>query len=323
MSSCSTIEIIRINVEKPAQITLPAYVQNITIVNNAITQPDSINHTIKKSFPSIEVALPADSINTVLTQALAQFMNEEQFYNRVTAYDKSLRESGFFLTETTIGQDEIRRIADETNADAVISLDRFVVQSSLMWRYGVPDLTATMQAKFRVYAAGGEIIGYPISFQDTLYWYDEMSESPLITMKESLSQSAVHTADKMVSMFIPYWQQQNRWFYTGSSKEMREAAKKAMANEWKEAALLWGELYDREEKPLKKALLASNIALANEMLDDVENALTWATISYNLHEESGNGNSKTDFFRIIAFRNELNKRLNEFQRLDKQKRVGE
>jgi hypothetical protein len=71
---------------------------------------------------------------------------------------------------------------------------------------------------------------------------------------------------------------------------------------------------------LKKAKLASNIALANEMLDDVENALTWAEIAYRLYEEYGNENSGTDLFRILAFRRELKTRVNDFEKLDRQKR---
>ncbi|MDR1809131.1 MAG: DUF6340 family protein, partial [Prevotella sp.] len=245
-TSCSTVEVIGIDVEKPAQITLPTCIQNITIVNNAITQPDSINHTIKKSFSTMEAAIPADSINTVLTQALAQFMDEKQFYNQVIAYDRPLRESGFFLTEQAIGQDSIRRIVGETNADAIISLDRFIAQATITERYNSwidYSMEVTMQAKFRIYDADGSTIGQPVLFQDTLYWNLDYPDSWLSTMKEALKQSAIYTADKMTSMFIPYWRRQNRWIYTGGGKDMREAVQNAMTNNWKEAALLWGELY--------------------------------------------------------------------------------
>jgi hypothetical protein len=322
LSSCSTVEIVRIDVEKPAQVTLPAYIQNIVVVNNAVIQPDSMGQIIKRNASVASGKMPCDSLNIILTQALAQFMDDEKFYNQVVAYDEPLRKDNLFGFEMIIESDKIRQISEETGADAVISLDKFIIISTLEYSVAfVAELTLDVQAKFRIYDGDGRGIGLPVVFRDTLCW-NAWDYGDMMSAGEAARQAAIHVADKMVSMFIPFWQPQNRWFYTDSGREMREAAQKAMANKWKDAALLWGSLYDREEKPLKKAKIASNIALANEMLDDVENALIWADISYNLYEEYGNETPQEDFFRIVAFRAELKNRVSDFKKLDLQKGVS-
>ncbi|GAB6010501.1 DUF6340 family protein [Viscerimonas tarda] len=329
LSSCSTIETIRISVEKPAQVTLPPSIRSIVIVNNAVQQPDSIGYTIVNGKGEDDVVVPSDSLNAInnmLTQALAQFMDDEKFFDKVTLFDKPLRTDNVFLAETLIDDTTIQRIAAETGADAVVSLDRFLTKIILIkqarYHTNLSMLEVKIQAKFRVYSNEGKLMGPPVSFNDTLYWNDANEYVPFPGMKEGLKQAALHTADKMVPMFIPYWMEQNRWYYTNSGGKMMKATQYAVANKWKEAALIWGEVYETEESSVRRAKLASNIALANEMLDDVENAMNWANISYNLFEEcfQNHRSTDTDLFRIMAFRDELKRREADFHKLDKQKR---
>ena len=335
LSSCSTTKMIKIRVEKPAQVTLPKFVRNITIVNNAVVQPDTIGHTLTEweSFLKIrkQVSVPSDSVNIILLQALTQFMNEEGFYDKVELHNNTLREDDQFLVETAIDTLVLQQIAKETNADAILSLDRVVAKTDIGRRqdtwphYDV--LRVVIQAKFRIYSKEGKRMDYPvIMFQDTLRWNSlDYNRKPFITQTNGLKEMAIHTADKMVSMFIPFWQEQYRLCYTYGDKRVKDAFYEAQKGKWKDAALIWGDLFENEKRIEKRAKLASNIALANEMLDDIENALNWANISYELFEERYNSNKrnksvKEDLRHIATFRKILKNRVNEFHKLDEQER---
>lgn len=329
-TSCATMEIIKVNVQKPAQITLPASVQNVTIINNAATQPDTIGHTKKERLKQEEtMSVSSDSINFILVEALAQFMNDEGFYNQVIPYDESLRSDNLFLLETAIDTSSIKKIIEETNADALISVDRFNTKSKLsqIWRYGLVfnTLEVKMQAKFRVYSTDGKLIGSPILFQDSIYWDSSNPDVVFPSSEEALKQAAIYTADKMVKAFIPFWQLQNRWYYTNNGSKMREASQRISKNDWRGAAVIWGDLFYNEKNDHEKAKLASNISLANEMLDDIENALTWANISYEFFEKYKDKNAinEENFMRIKAIKEELERRINEFEKLDIQKGIIE
>jgi hypothetical protein len=258
-------------------------------------------------------------------------MDDEQFYNQVIAYKKPLRKDGFFLAETDIQPDEIRHIASETNADAVISLNVFVVLLNYKAHYRYGNLTAAVHAKFNVYDAVGNPIGEPVLYQDSfqmdrsyLSSNTYRTNNVLFEMKKSLRESAIYAADKVASMLAPHWQQQERWiFYSGLQKESREATLKATANEWKEAAQIWSDLYEQEDNSLKKAKLASNIAVANEMQDDVESAFAWANISYELFGEYGEGISNPGFTFVSNYCKDLKTRIDDFKKLDEQKRGSE
>ncbi|MFR9165671.1 MAG: hypothetical protein ACLVKO_05390 [Dysgonomonas sp.] len=79
--SCSSVKFITVNVEKPASLTIPSSVRNIVIVNNTGVQPADIGHfTLKGIDDEEKVEVSSDSLNIILTQALAQFMDEESFF---------------------------------------------------------------------------------------------------------------------------------------------------------------------------------------------------------------------------------------------------
>ena len=122
-------------------------------------------------------------------------------------------------------------------------------------------------------------------------------------------------ADAVTSSIVPSWKTDNRWYYSDSSKGMREATKMVLAGKWQEAADIWSELYDKEKNTNKKIRLASNIALANENLDDIENALAWINIAYDLLPQK----SKSDLASQVFFYKEtLTKRNLDKNKLYKQ-----
>jgi len=326
LTSCGGVQIITVNIQKPAMMPIQLDIQNITVVNNTVPQPSDIGHDAIEYSKEEKVNVSGDSLGIITVQALAQFMDEEGFFKTVSAYELVLRDDNSFLAEKPLLPAAISEIAKETDADAVISLDYLIFQSTVNTQNIGDGLTSdkldvNIDARFRIYSGNGELLTPVVAFQDTLHWENIRQGNYSLTedfpsRREALKLSSLHIADKMVSMFIPFWEDQYRLYYWDSSTKMRVAALHADNSEWQNAALIWGEIYEKDNNTKKKAKLAANIALANEMLDDIENALKWANISYDLFISVYKSDQNADIEYITAYKSVLEQRLKDFGELD-------
>ncbi|NDW17725.1 hypothetical protein D0T53_02195 [Dysgonomonas sp. 216] len=338
MISCATTEFFNIEIQKPAQYPLPLDIKNVVIVDNTITQPADIGHKniIGNSEESISVS--SDSVSTVLIESLAQFLEEEKFFDKVTSLKSPLRQTGSFLHELQIDSSTVQQIAQTEEADGIISLDKLIMQSEKKAAPLGDGLTQEkmklyIEARFRIYSAKGLLISPSILYQDTLQWENtkyrdlkitdfnpELEEIPY-PRKKVLYQGAIYIGSEMVKMFTPYWENQTRWYYTNGSTNMRQAAAKASGNRWDDAASVWENLFDKETKPIKKAKLASNIAVANEMQDNIESAFEWSLQAVDLYNsvdlKNKSENDAMNEIRDKEYSKELARRVKDMELLRK------
>jgi hypothetical protein len=105
LSSCSGLKYLTVETLEPAQVNLPDNILRVAVVNNVVQQPDEIGHDLIKlgSNSTEREKASSDSIAIFYTEALTQFLDEADYYQRVTYYSKPLREdSDFFYGETPI-----------------------------------------------------------------------------------------------------------------------------------------------------------------------------------------------------------------------------
>ncbi len=144
----------------------------------------------------------------------------------------------------------------------------------------------------RVYALDGSQLSPPVAHLDSLFM-DGLTDWSRLTnsipeINKLVTDVSIKAADDVTSIFVPSWKTQDRWFYSDNSKEQKEAILLVKNGKWQEAAEIWGELFEKETNRKKKIRLASNIALANESLDDVDNALNWINTPSPRFSTAGN-----------------------------------
>lgn len=292
LGSCVSTNYMIVEMKEPARVTLPPEIVNVAVVDNS--------YIPNKQYPAEEtsyvqnkdtIEISTDSARIHLTKSLAQFMEEEKFFNEVTYYPYF--KSGPDSISTLLTKDEIADICYETNSDALISVDRCLIDGSLEV-IPIYDYYYMMRISARVvmntYKADGTPLHTPILFSDTLYWDGLLpgKSGPvhflreLPPVKDAMMEIATLAADRLTNVFIPYWAKVERKYYSSGSSEMKKASALASEYKWTEAALIWGDLYEKEDKPAKKIRLAYNIALANECLGDIANALNWNNIAIDL-----------------------------------------
>ena len=329
--SCAGIKTLTIQTQEPAQVTLPKVVGKLLIVDNVVSQPYDIGHSNKKLGRTQEdkVSVRTDSLSTIFTEALTQFLNGEGFYDNVMLYDKPLRHDNEYWREDPITPEKMIELKKSSGADAVVSLDKLLVTSDWQDLYvqeGYPyaKLSGKITSTLRVYLPSMEGQIPTVQFIDSLYWEgfdisDGMAYAEFVIphAEHALKDLSIYAADKMTYVLTPHWVTQERWYYTIPSSKMREAESFAAQSNWEEANKRWESFYNTTKNKSDKAKTASNIALGYEMLDEIETAREWINIAQKLFEESTSSNS-LERKRVAIYKTELERRLNNSNKLNMQ-----
>ncbi|RNC64679.1 DUF6340 family protein [Proteiniphilum sp. X52] len=321
MSSCAGIKYLTVETREPAQVNLPSNVLSIAIVNNVVQQPDEVGHD---SIPightqAKRSKVSSDSVAVFYTEALAQFLDEEDYFQRVMYYNQPLRSDHDFFQEKPVDPETMHRIRRETGADAIISLDKLIVETKKrdhfrQQGYTYADMTGKIHSVLRVYMPTMEGKIPAAQYTDSIRWegFDiqdgrAYADIMLPSRKEAIKILAVHAAEKMTYVFAPHWEMQDRWYYTLPNSLMREGEAYAKGSQWSNAIEKWEAFYNNSSKKTDKAKAAGNIALAYEMIDDMDRALEWATLSNNLFIESTAPNS-LERRRSLLYKIEIERR---------------
>ncbi|NLC50249.1 MAG: hypothetical protein GX762_07775 [Bacteroidales bacterium] len=330
VTGCAGIKTLTIQTQEPAQVTLPTNVGKLLIVDNVVGQPYDIGHSKKKLGRSAEkVSVRTDSLSIIFTEALAQFLNEEGFYDEVMLHNKPMRNDKEYWSEKPLSPETMLELKKSSGADAIVSLDKILVASEwedLFVQEGYPyaKLSGKIRSTLRVYLPTLEGQIPTVQYIDSLYWegFDisdgrAYAEFVIPHAESALKELASYAADKMTYVLTPHWVTQERWYYTMSSSTMREAEAFVAQAKWEEAIAKWDSFYNSAKNKADKAKAASNIAMGYEMLDDIETARDWVLIAQKLFEE-GTPASSIERKRISIYKTEIERRLDNTNKLNMQ-----
>lgn len=283
VTSCSSTKYLSIDVRQPAKLTFAKDIVNVGIVDNAgvVLSDEDVEEALTASTDEQMSAIISQSRKAFLG-SLVQFMNEEKFFNQVSLYSTATRTDKRFDALVPLSKSDISDIAKEMHVDAIITLDKLNSNSSPIKinlnGFLYSTYKGSTEVMLRTYNAEGKALSPLISVSDSIYW-DENTPKKEIKAYEEL---ALSLSEGTTRLIIPYWETQERFIYTDGTKLMKEAYKYVEKKEWADAAKVWGAAFDAETKNVRKAKIASNIALANENLDDLTNAVQWIRIASNL-----------------------------------------
>lgn len=287
-TSCVSTKYLSIDVLQPAKIKFAETVVNIGIVDNAGA---AISDTVQDVTHSPSEVITSRGKDVFLS-SLAQFMDEEKYFNAVTLYPKAIRTDKNYGRQLPMMKSTIRDIAKEIDADAIISLDVFDTESSERmitangWRFSAAEAKTSIM--FRIYNSAGAAISPIMATTDSLTWMGDPDTQ--YSDLEYYEQLSLRLSEGMTKQLIPYWETQERMLYTDGTKLMKTAKKHFDKGQWADAAKVWGAAFENESNSMRKAKIASNIALANESLGDITNAVQWIRIAGNMLE----GDTKKD-----------------------------
>ena len=263
------------------------------IVNNAAQQPDDFGHQfIHSQNRDSTLSIPVDSMAYHFCMSLGKKIAESPFFEDVRLCDDTLRHDSDFYFSRPLTVSEVKWYCDEYDVDALITLDKFFLKTVLFNSntYGYDNLNfikveLTGEIKTRL---PGENVAFTIPFTDSLKLTMDYYIAESFTIQDvqyAMRYLSEYTGQNMHMHFVPYWSEDNRWFYTSISSDWKRATAFAAVEKWESAAAIWKPLFDKATKKQQKARLASNLALAYEMRGDFSKALEFAETAYALYGE--------------------------------------
>lgn len=302
-TACSTVNYIGIDTYNPAEVTFPDNVAKVLMVNNAVPQPPDRGYELTLlGHPQDTCRIPADSALFDACRALGMALVDAGYFHDVLLYDTNTRTDSLYYEDRKLPVDVVNALCEENGADAVISVDRLLFDmkrqvTELPEGYLIGAINTQISAVFRSYLPGRAVPLATVYAADSLFWAESAPSLDLLDKLLPTSEEAAREAGQYIGLkaspnFVPHWQNETRWYFTGISSAWKEASAYAAAEKWDMASERWQRLYDASSGWKAKARAASNLALAEEMKGNMSKAHEWASLSYALFRQYGGEKDK-------------------------------
>lgn len=345
LSGCQSMEYLSIDYMQPAEISFPAELKRVAIVNNMPENPD--NRLILENTDNSSQNGTNTNHNTryyngdaaIATESLAQAIADENYFDEVVICDSALRANDRIPRKATLSKNEVTQLTKQLDVDFLIALENVQMKAVKRVRFSpyynlyIGTIDVKVYPTIRIYLPGRQGPLATLNCNDSIFW-EEAGVSPghinrlLIDDKELLKQTSEFAGSIPVKELLPYWQTARRYFFTGGSVNMRDAAIYAREQNWKAATRLWEKVYE-SKKGKQKMQAAYNMALGFEMQDSIAQAFEWAkkaqSIAFEVDnvklKQTGNGveaYSVPNYMMTTHYANELEKRKETMNRLQMQ-----
>ncbi|MDR0962044.1 MAG: DUF6340 family protein [Mediterranea sp.] len=343
--ACQTVEQLSIDYMLPAEVTFPSTLKRMGVVNNMPATPD--NKAILEDEENSpkgpnEVARKTTYFNgdaVITTEALANALVQANYFDEVVICDSALRTHDAFPRVSTLSKDEVINLTQGLDVDFLVALENIQVRARRKISYQ-PEIEAyegTLDVKVypivKIYLPERTRPMTTVQSVDSIFWEEYGGSMAavnhrLIDDEEMLKQASEFAGSVPAKQLLPYWTQGERYFFSGGSVNMRDAAVYVKEKNWSKAIELWQQEYNRK-KVKQKMQAAYNLALGYEMQDSIAVAAEWALKAQNAAYEVDKVEEKKNRGSIAAWEipnyietsryvTELNKRRKGLSRLDAQ-----
>ncbi|AEA45968.1 DUF6340 family protein [Fluviicola taffensis] len=298
-SSCRTTQGMRIQVQKPSRISVNKAIKTITLLNHSIPGREGLlEGTLTLETPKQDKELSNECI-----RGIDELLRTSERF-QIKRCDSSMLASKSSSIDfgTTMNWDQVDSICKKYETDALLVLEFFdtdfsvinpaatavnTVQNVLNGNSPEVQITgkATARAGFRLYYPATKTIEYEDRYKQDRTWV-QRSTNPieaiarLIKRNDALIEVSYYTGESFAHDLVPLYFWQQRMMYIGKKDGMKIGARQALTRDWEGALKTWLEVYESSPKAKFRARAAYNIALAYEVLNDLQNAKKWVQTSY-------------------------------------------
>jgi len=324
LSACSSINYVNIETYKPAEITFPTRVNKVLIVNNAVPQPADMGYEYTFMGTKQDTArAKADSALFETGRALGRAILDTDYFNDVLLFHEATRKDDQYFSDEKLTQKEVQALCEENDVDAIISIDRLLFDmtkhvNAVGNSFFVGVINIKLTGVMRAYIPERATSLATVLLSDSVFWAEE-AETPeklniyLPNADNALREAGKYIANLAAPNFVPHWQNEIRWFYTGGTTEWKQATAYASHQKWTAAEPIWRSIHANAKNHTQKAKSASNIAFSQEMQGNYIEALEWAEKALPLFKAQSD--SSNDYKLLYQYIITLRERIRENQKL--------
>lgn len=302
-SSCSTISYVGIETYNPSEVTFPGLVSKVLVVNNALPQPPDVGYKYKLLGVDQDTCrIKADSALYDACKSLGKSIVDVSYFNDVLLYNGTTRTDNAYYSDVKLTGQQVEDLCEETGADAVISFDRLLFDmkknvSAFAEGYLIGIVDVHITGVVRAYLRGREQPLATVYVNDSIYWSESADNQILLKYMipepdDALRAAGQYMGAKVYVNFVPHWENESRWYFTGTGARWKEASAYASTEKWDRAAERWQYIYAHSNGWKSRAKTASNLALSHEMAGELQKAYEWASKSYTLFKANATADSR-------------------------------
>jgi hypothetical protein len=272
-----------------------------------------------------------DSTIYLAMYSLSDGLTASDFFEGIYIYRDSIRTDKEWLDAIPLPKEIQDEFYDLEEYDALVTIDRllYVIEEDATIDHAIPENWATVKAKANailtcsIYLYDDEkpyktfTISDSLFFRPTLIYSDSIGVFKM-PQEYLVNNLAITLGEKAASYIVPSWITVERIIHTDYQARMKEAYSYSQAQRWDEAESIWQAEYEKKNKPIEKAKLALNLAVANEMQDKFEPAIDWAEKAKQHFEASDASQQAEEIVYISQYILELQKRIQYNRLLDMQ-----
>jgi hypothetical protein len=212
------------------------------------------------------------------THLITQSPVESKIYTKSKIIDPKL---GLYSKQ------ELKEIADSTNADILLSLDYYSSLDDISY---YPDFfvdieTVHIMTFWNIYDLKNQKLQNFHLKLDTISWQIRTDNiqyqiERLPSHKDAVLNAADIAGNKFAEYIIPHWKEVNRMYYHSNQVDLKKADKLVKENKWMEAAKIWKTNINNPNINIA-AKCKFNMGLACEMQNDFDAAIDWIVQSFH------------------------------------------
>ncbi|MEI6142339.1 MAG: DUF6340 family protein [Mariniphaga sp.] len=312
-SSCITTQSVSIDLLEPGKVPLPTSVRKAAIIaRNFRFSIDTLGRYYKQDFRfrkgSRKENQLIDSLSvTKSLDGIRKALLESGRFDEVYVYPFDAIKPYVAEKELPLTGEFIRSVCRESQTDAVISLEMLSFFYSRHKETSGQNIPAGANVKvtaiWAVYTPqnDGPIDRY--THAETMKWKEGKLENDgpyykLPERKEAISIACNEAAKNYSKRVVPHWTESTRVIVGDNNPDLDKAVSYALKNKWEAAGAIWLK-YSQSPNSRIAGISALNYAVAQEMLGDLELALTWSDKSVRLLRGGEGGKIAREYAAVL------------------------
>jgi len=328
-SSCTNLQLFRMDVLMPGYIVVPSQKSNIVVVDNSAVQPERAGHKVKVSFKSVgDTAFTTEPLSGYLISSLNNYLLKEGFYKQITPMFRAEVLPGKngeddYLRSARLSNAQLIELSKDTSVHLLFSLDRLLTKTTTNTYYSGETYVATrdvwVNSVWRIYDLDADTLIAQFQYNDSLYWQKFNSNPYLVTkqlpkMVDVLPEIGDVVAEHLNKFMGPHWVTETREYFSTGSYRMKMAADLVRKERIGPAAELWAVEFEKGFMRTKYRA-AINMMLYEEVMGNPVKALEWVGKAAEAMQNCPIEASDYDKDLLLRSQRKLKDRIEEFEKL--------
>lgn len=310
--SCEPLQRIKVQTVEPSKINLPSTISSILLIN---TDTDINNDSIADTL----------LVKMLYDQLVLGMKDVVMFSPRIESNSLQVKDD-VVLNASIQNQDKgykwsfLQKLSKTYNTDGVLILDSLLIKMSeiekMQFDYDVSYYIYTR----KFYIDGHWTLVDPWNqqtvdknrYQDTLFWEGygltaREAQDDAGSIQQQVKELGYWFGFDYASRILPVWQDSERLLYALGPGDFSSGYELAKEGNWEKAVESWKPFVNHHEQEMRSRA-SYNMAVASEMMGNIDLALEWANKSYAIKNKS----------HVLNYISLLKRRQQDFQKLQRQ-----